>query len=131
MRFRTCIVICLLASLLATRLLDVHFHLPAATSGESPHLVTLIEAHQHEGEPDHGHIAGHLYEGETDEDEGAAILAKLVSTLTLCLPLLLAWLWLARRSTAFTLLPCASEVRQRPRRWPRFAPPSQGPPLLA
>lgn len=133
MKTRICIAFCLLAVLLAARLLDVHFHLPPKASGEGAHVeaLALIEAHRHGDEPDHGHIAGHLYEGEADETEGAGLLAK-ISLAALFVPLLLGLLLLAWRISARSLrLPRVDESPPRRRRWARLAPPSQAPPLPA
>ncbi|MES2684601.1 MAG: hypothetical protein V4650_13860 [Pseudomonadota bacterium] len=121
-------------ALVATRLLDVHFHLPPKTSSEAPHLValTLIEAHHHEGEADHGHIASHLYEGETDEDGSTGLLPKVSSGMVLIAPLLLGFLLLTWRMAASLPLPArVNGSPPRPRRWARFVPPSQAPPLLS
>lgn len=131
---RHCIILILLATLLATRLLDVHFHLPAQASQEAPHVVAtaLIEAHQHNNEPDHGHLAAHLYEGETDEGEGAGLVAKLNAGAVLLLALLLSGvlpLW--PRTTALRLPRRADESPPPTRRRAHLAPPSQAPPYLA
>lgn len=131
---RHCIVLLLLATLLATRLLDVHFHLPAQASQEAPHVVAtaLIEAHQHDNEPDHGHLAAHLYEGETDDREGAGLLTKLNAGPVLLLALLLGSVlpfW--PRATALLLPRRADDSPPPTRRWARLAPPSQAPPHLA
>lgn len=133
MTLRTFTFLLLLVALVATRLLDVHFHLPPASSTEAPHLVaqTLIEAHHHEGEADHGHIASHLFEGEADEDSGAGLLAKVNGGVVLLASLLLfAWLLLSwRRVAALPLSAYCSDAPPRPRRWAGLAPPSQAPPL--
>lgn len=125
MNLRNCTFILLLMALLATRLLDVHFHLPPRVSGEAPHLVALalVEAHHHGNTPDHGHIAQHLYEDE--QDEGAGLLAKLSSGVVLFVPLLLGLLLLTWRTAASLPLPaCCSAAPPRPRRWAYLAPPS-------
>ncbi|MES2883831.1 MAG: hypothetical protein V4709_03445 [Pseudomonadota bacterium] len=132
MNIRLCTILLLLVAIFATRLLDVHFHLPPKASTEAPHLValTLIEAHHHAGEADHGHIAGHLYEGETDEDSGAGLLAKVNGGIVLLVPLLFGLLLLSWRLSAALPLPAyRSDVPPRPRRWAGLAPPSQAPPL--
>lgn len=134
MKLRICTTLLLLVALLATRLLDVHFHRPPASSSEAPHLValTLIKAHHHAGEADHGHIAAHLYEGEADEDKGTGLLGKVSASTLAFVPLLLGLLLLTWRLAASPpLLPRAFESPPRPRRWARLAPPSQAPPLQA
>lgn len=134
MNSRICTVFLLLLALLATRLLDVHFHLPPTSSSETPHLVAvaLVEAHQHDGAPDHGHIASHLYEGEADEDAGTGLLAKLGSSAMVIAPVLLGlFLLLWRTDIVSRLSLTAFESPPRPRRWARQSPPSQAPPLLA
>lgn len=131
MKLRTGAVFCLLAVLLAARLLDVHFHLPPKTAGETVHAVvlTLIETHQHGAEPGHGHLAGHLYEGETDETQDDGLLAKTSLLTVLLLPLLLGFLLRAWRAGSALRLPArANESPPRPRRWAYLAPPSQAPP---
>ena len=134
MNLRNGTFILLLVALLATRLLDVHFHLPPKVSGEAPHLValTLIKAHHHAEEPDHGHIAAHLYEGEADEDEGAGLLAKASVNVMLLLPLLFGLLLLSwRLATTLPASACTDDSPPRPRHRVRLAPPSQAPPLQA
>ena len=134
MNLRLCTILLLLVALFSTRLLDVHFHLPPTTSSEAPHLVasTLIEAHHHADEPDHGHVASHLYEGEADEDSGTGLLAKVNGSIVLWVPLLLGLLLLAwQLATALPLSAYRSDAPPRPRRWAGLAPPSQAPPLQA
>lgn len=134
MNLRLCTILLLLVALFATQLLDVHFHLPPKVSGEAPHLValTLIEAHHHADEPDHGHVASHLFEGEADEDSGAGLLAKLNGGIVLLMPLLLGLLLLTwRLVAALPLSAYRGESPPRPRRWAGLAPPSQAPPLQA
>lgn len=134
MTVRNCTFILLLGVLLATRLLDVHFHLPPKASSEAPHLValTLIDEHQHADAPDHGHVASHLYEGEADEDSGAGLLAKVSGGSVLLVPLLFGLLLLSWRLAATLPLPAyRSDSPPRPRRWAGLAPPSQAPPLQA
>ena len=133
MKIRICTAVLLLVTLLATRLLDVHFHLPPQSSSETAHVVALafIQVHQHDGEADHGHIASHLYEGEMDEDEGAGLLSKASFTALIFVPLLLALLVLAWRIAASLPLPQRHTDPPRPRRWARKAPPSQAPPIQA
>jgi hypothetical protein len=134
MSFRPLTVLLLLCALVATRLLDAHFHLPPKASGEAPHLVAalLIDAHEHAQAPDHGHIASHLYEDEVDEEHGEGLLAKLASSMLLWVPVLLAFLLLSWRPAALLQLPArGGESPPRPRRRALLAPPSQAPPLLA
>lgn len=132
MTFRNCTFILLLGVLLAARLLDVHFHVPPKVSGEAPHLValTLIKAHHHADEPDHGHIAQHLFEGEQDEDEGTGLLAKVGSSPVFFLPVLFGLLLLGwRRATAQPASAYKNDSPPRPRHRAHLAPPSQAPPL--
>ena len=134
MNLRKCTFLLLLVALIATRLLDVHFHLPPASSAEQPHLVaqTLIAVHHHADEADHGHIAAHLYEGEADEDKGTGLLGKVGSSTLAFVPVLLGLLLLSWRLAASRpLLPRTTESPPRPRQWARLAPPSQAPPLQA
>jgi len=124
----------LLLVLLATRLLDVHFHRPALASDETPHLaaLALIESHHHEGESDHGHLAAHLYEGEVDDGESAGLFPQSKASALWLLALLLPGLSLLwPRSLASPLPVRRDESPPRPRRWARLAPPSQAPPSLA
>lgn len=133
MKTRVCTAIFLLVTLLATRLLDVHFHLPPQSSSETAHVVALafIQVHHHDGETDHGHIASHLYEGEMDEDEGAGLLGKASFSAVIFAPLLFALLVLTWRIA--TSLPVRERHSDppRPRRWARRVPPSQAPPIQA
>lgn len=133
MKSRPCTVLFLLVVLLAARLLDVHFHLPSPTSGEAPHLValTLIQAHHHADEADHGHIASHLFEGEADEGKGTGLLGKPGSSSSLMLPFVLVTFallaWLDSRARPLPL-PAPPPARTR-RQAHNAPPPSQAPPL--
>ena len=134
MNLRICTALLLLVALLATRLLDVHFHLPPKVSGETPHLValTLVKAHHHAGEADHGHLAAHLYEGEADKDESTGLLAKASVHGVLMLPLLFGLLLLSwRLVTALPASGRSDDPPQRRRHHAHLAPPSQAPPLPA
>lgn len=123
----------LLGALLATQVLGVHFHMPSAATGTPGHVAaaTLINAHQHAGQPDHGHVAAHLYENEQDESEGMGLFAQLGFALLLGAALLLGFLRLASRLE--NALPAHARCRDAPtpprRIWASLSPPSQAPPF--
>lgn len=133
MMSRTHLLFLLLGALLATQVLGVHFHRPSAANGTPGHVAaaTLINTHQHAGQPDHGHLAAHLYENELDESGVAGLFAQLGFALLLGAALLLGFLRLPRRRE--TTLPVRARSRDAPipprRIWASLSPPSQAPPF--